>query len=173
MLPRQTLFTDERIGDDELLAMIDRLPQGSGVLLRHYGCPAAKRAALGQQIARCCRERGLILSVAADVALARQLGAAMVHKPEGDPAGLPVSLPVHDEAQALAAKEQGAALVYVSPVHPTLSHPGAPHLGPAAAARLAQLFGGPAIALGGMTEERFEALDQDIFSGWAAITAWR
>ena len=171
MICRQTLFTDERMGDG-LFDALARLPEGSGVLFRHKSLARNERAALGERVAAVCRERHLILSVSEDVALARVLGAVMVHKPTSDPGDLRFSLPVHDGGEALAARQSGAALIYVSPVFPTASHPGAPHLGPELARQFAIMADRPAIALGGMTEQRFEALDQDIFSGWAAIDAW-
>ncbi|MBB3764782.1 thiamine phosphate synthase [Sphingomicrobium lutaoense] len=170
MLPRQTLFTDERMGD-ALLPAIERLPRGSGVVLRHDRLSREARRALAERIAALARDKGLILSVAGDMALARHVGAAMVHRPESDPGGLPFSLPVHDEEEARAAADRGAALVYVSPVHPTRSHPGAPALGEAEAIRLARLSGCPAIALGGMTADRYAAIEKD-FAGWAAISAF-
>lgn len=171
MICRQTLFTDERMGD-ALFNAIERLPAGSGVVFRHKSLDAASRCALGGRVAKACAGRGLHLSVAQDIELARTLGAAMVHQPIGDPGDMAFSLPVHDAAEALEARRRAAALVYVSPVFATSSHPGAPHLGPDLARQLAVMANRPAIALGGMNESRFETLDQDIFSGWAAIDAW-
>ena len=169
MHPRQTLFTDARLGS-RLWPSLEALPRGSGVVLRHDELPDDERERLGIEVARLARARGLRLSVAGDVALAVRLGAAMVHRPATDSVGLPFSLPVHDEREAIAARQRGAALVYVSPVHPTASHPGAPALGEAAAIGLARLAGTPAIALGGMDARRYRALRAH-FAGWAAISA--
>ncbi|MCJ8191147.1 thiamine phosphate synthase [Sphingomicrobium aestuariivivum] len=169
MLPRQTLFTDDRLGD-RLWPTLEALPRGSGVVLRHDSMPEEERERLAMEVARLARARGLLLSVAGDVALAVRAGAVMVHRPDGPSFGLPFSLPVHDEAEALDARRRGAALAYVSPVHATASHPGAPALGEAAAIRLARLAAMPAIALGGMDAGRYRPLAAH-FAGWAAISA--
>jgi thiamine-phosphate pyrophosphorylase len=93
-----------------------------------------------------------------------------VHNP-GRPADLAVSLSVHDEREAHAACDAGADLVFVSPVFPTRSHPGATVLGAERAARLATISGCPAIALGGMTFGKYWELGP-AFHGWAGIDAW-
>jgi len=171
MWPRQTLFTDERMGD-QLWPALSRLPRGSGVLFRHKSLSPGERDALARAVARTCFRRGLRLAVSGDASLARRVDADMVHKPEGPTRGLPFSLPVHDEAEAWAARRQGAALVYVSPIFSTRSHPETPALGPEAALHLAQLAGAPAIALGGMDAGRFAMLNRSRFIGWAAIDAF-
>lgn len=93
-----------------------------------------------------------------------------MHNPP-DAGDLPFSRSVHDEQEALDARRAVASLVFVSPVYRTRSHPGAAALGPERAARLAQMAGCPAVALGGMTFGKFWTLDS-VFHGWAAIDAW-
>ena len=88
--PTRWLMTDERIGDG-LVRAIGRLPTGGGVVFRHHATLPDERAALAGQVAALCAERGLVLAVAADVALARAVGAALVHNPLGDSAELAVS----------------------------------------------------------------------------------
>jgi thiamine-phosphate pyrophosphorylase len=167
--PREWLMSDERMGDLLWHAMA-RLPRGSGVVFRHHSLPPADRLELGQRVADAARKAGVMLAVARDEELALRLGTALVHNPER--AGkLPFSRSIHDEAEALAALSDGAALVFVSHVFPTRSHPGAPALGPAKAAELAKLAGCPAIALGGMDEERFRELANP-FVGYAGIDCW-
>jgi thiamine-phosphate pyrophosphorylase len=63
-------------------------------------------------------------------------------------------------------------MVMVSPVFPTRSHPGAPALGAARAARIGRLAGVSVVALGGMTERRWRRVAGLGFAGWAAIDAW-
>ncbi|WP_265587449.1 thiamine phosphate synthase [Sphingomicrobium arenosum] len=169
MHPRQTLFTDERLGA-HLWRSLLALPRGSGIVLRHDALAPPERYALAFRIARLAAARGHLFSVAGDVALAHAVGAAMVHRPGGPTGGLPFSLPVHDSAEALAARRLGAALVYVSPVHATASHPSAAPLGTSAAIRLARLAACPAVALGGMNEGRYRPLRAH-FLGWAGISA--
>ena len=164
-LPRLWLMTDERIGA-ALDAAIARVPRGGGVVLRHH----RSGPALGERVASLCRERGLMLAVAGDVAFARQLRAAMVHNPSGDAGELLVSRSVHSRGEALAAR--GADLVFVSPLFPSASHPERAVLGIEEALALALLAGAPAIALGGMDAARGAAAMAAGFHGWAAIDAW-
>ncbi|MEJ8630953.1 thiamine phosphate synthase [Sphingomonas sp. I4] len=58
------------------------------------------------------------------------------------------SWPAHDQAEAVQGWKARADLLFVSPIHPTRSHPGAPSLGPARAARIGRELGLPRIALG-------------------------
>ncbi|NNC48540.1 MAG: thiamine phosphate synthase [Sphingomonas sp.] len=171
MLPRQTLFTDERIGD-ALMPTLERLPVGSGVVFRHKRLGSTARAALAQEVAAICTRRALILSVSEDVALARTVGATYVHKPTSDPGAFPFSLPVHDSSEAVHARRRGAAIAYISPIFPTSSHLGGRALGVEKAHDLARICGCPAIALGGMDRARFEAFDTGLFVGWAGIDAF-
>lgn len=169
--PRQWLMTDERMGG-RLWDAVARLPDGgSGIVLRHHAVPARERRALAVRLAEICADRGLTFGVAGNSELAEALGAEFVHNPAAAIDG-PFSMSVHDLDQALKARRRGAALVFISPVFPTRSHPGAAALGPGAASSLAEAAGMPAIALGGMTAARFAALAPGAFHGWAAIDAW-
>jgi len=164
-LPTIWLFTDKRIGD-ALWAAIERIPRGGGVVLRHHR--ADQR--LGERVAEACAARGLMLAVAGDVALARRIGATMVHNPAGQADGLIVSRSVHDLGEADAARL--ADLVFVSPIFATESHPHAKPLGLEHALDLARRAGVPAIALGGMNRERGAAAMAAGFYGWAGIDAF-
>lgn len=170
--PRCWLMTDERMGD-RLWEAIDRLPVGDGaVVVRHYGLSATERDALAERIAAVCDRRGLMLSIARDAELARRLDAALLHHPESNPGVLPFSRPVHNLAEAHHARDEGADLVFVSPVHETRSHPDAKPLSRDAARRIVRSVGCPAIALGGMDARKFLRAEKDGFHGWAAIDAW-
>lgn len=169
--PTAWLMTDERMGD-HLWASIDRLAPKSGIVFRHHATDAGVRAATGRRLAEICERMGHTLAVAGDEELARTLGAELVHNPRCPGLELPFSRSVHSMEQARAAKAEGAALVFVSPVHPTRSHPEAKPLGRALAASIARASGAPAIALGGMDESKFAELERDGFYGWAAIDAW-
>jgi thiamine-phosphate pyrophosphorylase len=170
--PRCWLMTDERMGD-RLWEAIDRLPIGDGaVVVRHYHLPPAERALLAERVAEICRRRGLLLSVAKDAELARRSSAKLVHHPEAVVDDLPFSRPVHDLAQAARARAEGAALVFVSPVHETRSHPDSKPLSREMAKKIVRTAGCPAIALGGMDARKFARAQKDGFYGWAAIDAW-
>jgi thiamine-phosphate pyrophosphorylase len=168
--PRDWLMTDERMGD-RIWEAIARGPAGTGgIVYRHYSLGPEERLELGRRIAVLARERKLVLAVARDPALAGQLNAQLVHNPSGE-SDLPFSLSVHDERDAHAAREAEASLVFISPIFPTRSHPGAAALGPDRAAKLAEIASCPAIALGGMTFGKFWELGP-AFHGWAGIDAW-
>ena len=168
--PRAWLMTDERMGE-ELWSAIDRLPAGSGIVFRHHSTPLDIRALLSERIAELCHRRSLTLAVAADAGLAQSVGAALVHNPTRS-SGLPFSKSVHSIGEAEAAKAEGAALVFVSPVFVTRSHPEREPLGVAKASAIVRAAAVPAIALGGMTALKFAQLEREGFYGWAGIDAW-
>lgn len=180
LLPQIWLFTDARLGD-ALFAAVAALPPGSGIVLRHDELAPGKRWRLARRLARA----GHLLLLAGPPALARRWGAAGIHlrQPHARQAaqahrlGLIVSMPVHDAREARAARRARADLAFVSPLHPTRSHPGAPALGQNAWLRLARMTGAQPVALGGMTAQRARALRRSagsngITPGWAAIDAW-
>jgi len=168
--PRDWLMTDERMGE-RLWEAIGRVPaETGGIVFRHYSLGPAERFDLGKSVAEAAGARKLTLAVAGDPVLAERLGAKLVHNPS-ESSELPFSRSVHDEREARAAREVGADLVFISPIFATRSHPGTPALGTERAARLAEMAGCPAIALGGMTFGRFWELGP-AFTGWAGIDAW-
>lgn len=183
-LPGVWLFSDERLGASvERLAA--HLPPGSGIVLRHDSLAPGARWRLARRLMRIARARGLVVLLAAPPAIARRWGMGGVHlrQPLARCAaqalrlGLRLSMPVHDGGEARRVRRARADVAFVSPLHPTRSHPGAPGLGRKAWLRLARLAGGQAVALGGMTPPRARALRRAatgsrIVPGWAAIDAW-
>jgi thiamine-phosphate pyrophosphorylase len=169
--PREWLMTDERLGI-RLWEAIDALPAGAGVVFRHYSLDSEHRAELGRRVAEGCRQRDLLLAVAGDVALSKSLGAQLVHNPTRDQDGLPFSRSVHSLSAAESAWKSGASLIFLSPLFPTRSHPGARTLKPEVANAIAVASEAPVIALGGVTRERFAELESEGFYGWAGIDAW-
>ncbi|MGF1453899.1 MAG: thiamine phosphate synthase [Alphaproteobacteria bacterium] len=160
------------------------LPSGTlpdtGLILRHYDDP--DRRALAAAFGQACRARGIVFLVAGDWRLALACGADGLHLPSYLVARRAawktarsdwiVTAAVHTMGDAMRAWRSGVDGVLVSPVFPTRSHPGAPALGPLAAARLAAAFPGPVFALGGMDEGRWRRLAPLGFAGWAGIGAW-
>ena len=165
-LPRVWMLTDERQGD-ALWRAAERLSPGAGVVVRHYSLPFEARA----EMVRRLQDRGLFVALAGTEAEALRAGAQAVYG-AGPRSRLPRLYPAHDRAEISAAGRARAALVLLSPVFPTRSHPGAPTLGPARFARLAREARAPVIALGGMSSTRFRRLAQLGADGWAAIDAW-
>lgn len=183
-LPTLWLFSDTRAVAG-VLVLAALLPPGSGIVLRHDDLPRAARWRLARRLMRIARARRLVLMLAGPPDLARRWGMDGVHLRQhraGEAAlaqrsGLWLTMPVHDAREARRARRAGADAVFVSPLHPTRSHPGAPALGTAAWLRLARLTGAQAVALGGMTAPRARALARaamgsGISPGWAAIGAW-
>ena len=170
--PRAWLMTDERMGE-RLWDAIDRLPSGqAGLVFRHYSLDPDARKEMAQRVAEICRDRNLALAVASDVALARLAGADLVHNPATTAGGIPLSKAVHSLEEARTARSENAALVFVSPVHATRTHPERKPLGLDLAGKIARTAGVPAIALGGMDEQEFKRLEREGFYGWAGIEAW-
>ncbi|WP_236697143.1 thiamine phosphate synthase [Sphingomonas sp. Leaf257] len=161
--PVTWLMTDERLGEG-LWTALRRLPPGSGVVFRHHATPPAERRAIHCRVRRIAKARGLVLLIAGG-----GLPGDGVHKARRG-RGLR-SWPAHDRAEAVAGWKAGADLLFVSPVFPTRSHPGAPALGLARAMWIGRGLGLPRIALGGMNAQRFRRL-RGVFQGWAAIDAW-
>ncbi len=147
-LPVTWLFTDPRAGDP--LQAAARLPRGSGIVLRHHQLPAAERAVLWQRLARLAARRGLLLLDAHDPLIGK----------------------AHDRRELVAARRSGAALVFVSPVFATRTHPGAPALGPVRFGLLVRGCGVPVAALGGMNARRFRRLRPLGAVAWGGIDAF-
>jgi thiamine-phosphate pyrophosphorylase len=158
-------MTDERLGD-RLLEAIGRLPEDGGIVFRHYR--ASERRALFDRVAAEARRRGNLVLLAGPAEEAEAWGADGSHG-RGPGAGLRTAR-AHDLAEIRAAEEAGVAAVFLSPVFATRSHPGTGVLGPERFAELAGRTRLPVIALGGMNEARFAALDGAY--GWAGIDAW-
>lgn len=183
-LPTIWLFTDARLGD-AVCAAAAHLPPGGGIVVRHDALAPGQRWRLVRRLARIARARGLTLLLAGSPARARRWGADGVHlrQQQAEQAvqakqlGLIVSMPVHNVREARAARRARADLAFVSPLHPTRSHPGAATLGGKAWLRLARETGAQAVALGGLTPARARALRRaacasKITPGWAAIDHW-
>lgn len=181
-LPPQWLFSDERlaVGVVGLAAM---LPPGSGVVLRHDSLTPGARWRLLRRLMRVARARGLTVLIAGTPDIAHRWGADGVHLRQHDARcagqahrlGLIVTMPVHDAREARRARRAQADGVFISPLYPTRSHPGAAVLGLGTWLRLARMTQAQAVALGGMTAARARQINQrvsDIKPGWAAIDAW-
>ena len=164
-LPRRWLMTDERLGD-RLFEAIGGLPDGAGIVFRHYRTVA--RRALFDRVAEAARSRQIRLLLAGPAEEAAAWGAEGSHgRSQG--AGLRTA-PAHDLGDIREAEASGAAAIFLSPVFATRSHPGVTPLGPQRFAELAAQTRLPVLALGGMDEEKCALLDGAY--GWAGIDAW-
>jgi thiamine-phosphate pyrophosphorylase len=169
-LPETWLFTDPRMGE-ALWDAIHRLPRGSGIVLRHYD--AADRSVIARRAAKLARRYGHVLMVAGDVRLARAVGAAGVHMSDGGrPVRDVITAASHDRAGLVRARRAGASLVFLSPVFPTRSHPGARTLGALRFGLTGRGTGIAVAALGGMTPKRYARMQALGAQAWGAIDAW-
>ena len=158
---------------------IVRLKPGDAVIMRDYDRP--ERAAHARALKRLCRQRRLLLLVAADARLAREIGADGLHLPERLLAapgwrrlkrpGWLVTAAAHSAAAIARAFTHGADAVLVSPVFPTASHPGGRTLGLLRFARLARASRLPVYALGGISAATRRRLKDLPIAGIAGISA--
>ncbi|WP_243451083.1 thiamine phosphate synthase [Sphingosinicella sp. CPCC 101087] len=161
-------MTDERQSDG-LFEALERLPPAkAGIVFRHYGLPEAERHSLFDEVRMFARRRQIMLLLAGAAGMARAWGADGSHG-RGSGEGFR-SAPVHDLTEIRAAERDGAAMLFLSPVFSTRSHPGARPLGPARFNFLARRTRLPVIALGGMNAMRARRLGEA--HGWAGIDAW-
>lgn len=167
-LPDIWLLSDAR-NDAVLEQVLAALPPGSGVVFRHYHLDnGARRARFAQVKAAADAKRHAVI-LSGDAALAMQWGAAGVYGPSarlGPQGGLLRLATAHDAAEIAAANDARASGVFLSPVFPTHTHPGAPALGADEFHRLAGTSKVPVIALGGMNAVRAAALR---WRRWGAI----
>ncbi|HEV2815715.1 MAG TPA: thiamine phosphate synthase [Allosphingosinicella sp.] len=165
-LPRLWLMTDERQGDG-LFGAIARLPEGAGIVFRHYSLPKVARRDLFDRVKAAAPGPVLLAGPAGE---ARAWGADGSHG-RGPGRGLR-SASVHGLVEIRIAESHGAALLFLSPAFATASHPDARPLGLARFAWLARRTDLPVIALGGMNEARGRRLASFGAYGWAGIDAW-
>lgn len=157
-------MTDERRGGDPLAAAAS-LPRRAAVILRHDG--VAGRATLAVALARLCRVRRVRFLVARDARLALALGAGL-HLAEGMRPPVAFRLARRRRATLLTIAAHGpralaraaslrADLALLSPLFPTLSHPGGAVLGTVRFAHLARTARVRVAALGGVSPGRVRA----------------
>ena len=170
----------ERGPGRNVMALVEALPRGACVIIRDY--KAADRRDLAREIVRIAKHQGLRVLVAGDWKLAREVRAHGVHLPEkliGETGRVRrlwrdsfVTAAVHSGPALRRAERAGTDAALLSPVFPTLTHPGASALGVLRAAHLATHARLPVFALGGVTIESVRRLKGANFAGIAAISAF-
>ena len=160
-LPLRWLLSDAR-NDARLEDALRALPSSSGFVFRHYHLAPAARRARFDRLAALARALGhrVILAGAEDWGADGSYGPADQQGP-----GLRL-VTAHDTTELDAAIAAGADAVFLSPVFPTASHPGAAVLGVERFRALARRASVPVIALGGMTAARASELG---WPRWGAI----
>lgn len=184
-VPAVILMTDTRRGSP--LRAAQALPAGAAVLIRNYDDPA--REALALRLATVARRRRLVLMLAVkdpvrDLDLALRIGAGGLHLPEGilrsvgltrlrlwrqGGVGRFITAAAHSLPAVLRAQRAGIDAVLVSPVFPTLSHPGSPVLGLRPVRACVRHSRIPVLALGGLSLSTVRSLTGSGVWGGAAI----
>jgi len=168
-------------------AVLDKLPRGACVIVRHADPNA--RAQLALRIIAPAHKLGLKVIIANDLRLALRSGADGVHLSERvarfgrqrivfHKPGFICTAAAHSRLALWRAHRAGANAVLLSPVFPTLSHPNARTLGILRFGILAHLSPIPVIALGGISHAnaarlRLGFMNRGRTLGFAAIGAWR
>ncbi len=152
------------LGVDEFLRRLDiALRNGLRLIqLREKNLGRDQLRELAQQVVGKAHEAGARVLINGDVALAQEAGADGVHLTSAQLEKLSVRPEVqwcaascHSVDELRRAEALGCDFAVLSPVLPTQSHPGAPHLGWDRFAAIAADSSIPVYALGGMS---FEAL---------------
>ncbi len=169
-LPRLLLIAD-KFSDPRVETVVERIVEETPLRWVQLRDHRARRA-LFRGRADCMAERlraarsDLLISVNADVGLARNIGAGLhlgvrgpsVADARGELGGdRLIGYSAHDLNEALRAAEEGADYVTFSPIYPTPSKPDHPGEGLDALSEVcARLTGTPVIALGGITPDRVQ-----------------
>ena len=167
-LPDLWLLSDAR-NDAVLEDALERLPEGSAFVFRHYHLDAAARRKRFEMLRSICRSKKHLVVVSDSPDLAAEWGASGIY---GAPSRIENAAPMlriataHGEAEIAAAQAARADAIMLSPVFATRSHPSAQPLGAEGFHALARSTSIPVIALGGMTKRRAQALG---VKRWAAI----
>lgn len=144
-----------------------RLKEGLRLIqLREKNLAHAELSGLAQQVVKLAHAHGAKVLLNGDVALANEVGAdgvqlsgAQLAELRERPAVNWCAASCHDAQEIRRAEALGCDFVLLSPVLPTKSHPGAPHLG---WEKFAEMTAGatiPVYALGGLTH-------QDMHTAW-------
>ena len=152
----------ESLGVDTFLARLDvALHNGLRLIqLRDKTLPADARLALARETVRRARPYGARVLINGSVELARSAGADGVHLDSAAAAQLRtrpgcdwVAVSCHNAAELAHAAEIEADFALLSPVLPTLTHPGAATLGWDAFSALAAASPIPVYGLGGLAQQ--------------------
>lgn len=175
-LPRLLFVTDpRRTPDPEAVAA--RLPAGGGVIFRAFG--AADAVDQGRRLKRIAADRGLILLVGADAALAEACEADGLHLPERAIAQAAVARTAHPDWILTAAAHSpdaagwafaaGCDAVLVSTVFPSNSPSAEKAMGAEAFTALVRAAPLPVYALGGVTLRTAPGLVSSGAQGFAMV----
>lgn len=150
------------LGEDEFLTRLQiKLDSGLRLIqLREKYLAPDELKALARRVVSISHARGAKVLLNGDVALAQEIGADGVQLTSSQLTGLSERPDVrwcgascHNAEELRRAEELGCDFALLSPVLPTRSHPGAPHLGWQNFAAMTAESSIPVYALGGLAEE--------------------
>jgi len=167
----------------DIAVMVDALPTGAAVILRHYGIEG--RGELAVMLLGRCQKRGVRLLIAGDPGLALAINADGVHLPEWmvrraaasallkrRPNWL-ITAAAHSLSAIRRAETIRADAILLSPVFSTESHRDRQPLGPLRFARLCRASRVPAYGLGGLTTVTVRRLARCGAVGIASISVFQ
>jgi len=179
-LPSLIYVTDhQRVPDP--LPDIDTLPDGCGVIFRHYD--VKNRTSLARTVKDLCGRKDLVFILAGDYRLAQDLDADGFHLPEylafNPPIGVRrwhlrpdkfLTAAAHSHQALQAGKKIGIDAALVSPVFPTASHVAHSALGNLRFTKMCRQSMLPIYALGGINASNAARLVKSNAIGIAAIS---
>ena len=157
-----------------------RLPAGAGVILRHFGRPDARDAAL--RLREATAAAGVLFLIAADPELVAAVGADGLHLPQAwldapppVPAGWRLTAACRSVEALARAEAIGVQAAFVPPVFApggrSATRPGLTPLGREGLAARVRATRLPVIALGGLDAARIRTLQGTGARGAAAVEA--
>ncbi len=167
-IPRLILITDSaRLEGERFFTVVESALKGGvdTMLVREKHLSSAKLLALSAQLRVLTRDHGARLIIHTQADVARAVGADGVHVAATAIPDIPAmrqwladvpmcfSASCHHRHELNAAAESGADFALLSPVFPTRSHVGAPHLGAERFMAMAKDSPIPVVALGGISVE--------------------
>ncbi len=180
--PLYAISNVKELGEAEFLLRLEAsLNKGLRMVqLREKNLARAELRALALKMLPLMKRHGARLLINAEIELARELGADGVHLNAAQLASLPQrpELPwcaasCHNAEELRRAQELGCDFAVLSPVLPTLSHPGEPTLGWEKFAEIVRSSAVPVYALGGMTSASMQQAWQHGAHGIALLRqAW-
>ncbi|MDD5180160.1 MAG: Nudix family hydrolase [Gallionellaceae bacterium] len=183
-LPRLYAISNAaELGSEEFMRRLEAaLRNGLRLIqIREKEMPRTELRALSQRVLELAHAQGARVLINGDVELAREIGADGVHLNGHQLAGCSArpekldwcAASCHSAAELQRAGELGLDFAVLSPVLPTLSHPGAAHLGWKGFAEAAAATAIPVYALGGLCPDDMETAWQHHAHGIALLRqAW-
>ena len=172
--PHLLLITDHaRYAGDAFFSSVEAALKGGvdAVLVREKQMDSARLLAFCSRLRELTSRYDARLLVHTQADVAQAVSADGVHVASNDIAELAamrrwlnnpdmsLSASCHDAADLQAAADAGADFALLSPVFPTTSHPGTPHLGIEGFKALATAAALPVVALGGVSPENRPQLE--------------